>query len=380
MPLGRCRRRLVPVAPARIPEILRHFGALWTTTFMSPETEQMMRTCARSVRLWIPVVASLFLTPAAALAVSEDAKLTASDGATFDNFGTSVSIFGNTALIGASVDRDGNGQLTGSAYVFRFDGNSWVEEAKLTASDGADGDSFGDSVSISSDTALIGAPGNDGNGSHTGSAYVFRYDGNSWVEEAKLTASDGGSGDNFGGSVSTSANTFVVGADGDDDNGSESGSAYVFRYDGSSWVEEAKLTASDGFEGNFFGSSVSIFGNVTVIGAFFDNDGNGQFSGSAYSFRYNGSSWVEEAKLTASDGATEDQFGFSVSTFGNATVIGSPFDDDNGSYSGSVYVFGEPAPPPYNLAPTLSPLGVAILLGLIGTMVYLRLRDSASAA
>ena len=141
---------------------------------------------------------------------------------------------------------DDNGVDSGSAYVFRYDGSDWVEEAKLTASDGAADDYFGGSVAISGDTAVVGAVCDDDNGRNSGSAYVFRYDGSDWAEEAKLTASDGAAYDYFGCSVAVSGDTAVVGASDDDDNGLDSGSAYVFRYDGSDWTEEAKLTASDG--------------------------------------------------------------------------------------------------------------------------------------
>ena len=137
---------------------------------------------------------------------------------------------------------------------------------------------FGGSVSIRGDVAVVGAIG-DGDG--TGSAYVYRFDGAAWVEEAKLTASDGAARDRFGSSVSIAGDLAVVGSTGDDDNGPSSGSAYIYRQDGAVWVEQAKLTASDGAAGDFFGVSVSITGDVAVVGAFRDDD-NGSDSGSAY--------------------------------------------------------------------------------------------------
>ena len=289
------------------------------------------------IRLWLPVAASLFLAPAAAVADFENAKLTASDAAASDYFGFSVSISGDTALVGAHGDDD-NGSDSGTTYVIRYNGSNWVEEAKLTASDGAASDSFGISVSISSDTVLVGAMADDDNGSNSGSAYVFRYNGSNWVEEAKLTASDGAASDFFGLSVSISSNIVLVGAYGDDDNGSVSGSAYVFRYNGSNWVEEPKLTASDGAASDHFGFSVSISGDTALVGAYEDDD-SGPVSGSAYVFRYNGSNWAEEMKLTASDGAASDFFGRSVSISGDTALVGSLADDDNGSSSGSAYVF-----------------------------------------
>jgi parallel beta-helix repeat protein len=265
------------------------------------------------------------------------AKLLPSDGAAGDGFGRSVAISGNTAVIGATGDDD-NGTNSGSAYVFRYDGSDWVEEAKLLASDGAASDLFGFSASIYGDSALIGAEDDDDNGDNSGSAYVFRYDGLTWAQEAKLLPADGEPRDYFGCSVAISGDAAVVGAYNGNDNGATSGSAYVFRYDGSNWSNEAKLLASDSAGGDNFGWSVAISGDTAVIGAKWDDD-NGEDSGAAYVFRYDGANWVEQAKLLASDGAADDTFGRSVAISGGTAVIGADGDDDNGSYSGSAYVF-----------------------------------------
>ncbi|MCH8153323.1 MAG: hypothetical protein IH830_13235 [Planctomycetes bacterium] len=272
----------------------------------------------------------------------EEAKLTASDAAPSDEFGRSVSICNEVVVIGARFDDDG-GSTSGSAYVYRFNGSGWVEEAKLTASDAAANDLFGISVSISGDVAVIGALYDSDDGFHSGSAYVYRFDGAIWVEEAKLTASDAAEGDLFGRSVSISGDVAVIGAFLDDDAGLDSGSAYVYRFDGRDWVEEAKLTASDATADDHFGGSVSVSAELAVIGAILDSDG-GSHSGSAYVFRFNGSGWVEEAKLTASDAAAFDWFGWSVSVRGDIAVIGARFDVDSDPRfdSGSVYVFKEP--------------------------------------
>jgi uncharacterized repeat protein (TIGR01451 family) len=268
---------------------------------------------------------------------SETAKLTASDGAAGDRFGYSVSLSGDHALVGAYGDDD-HGSDSGSAYVFDFDGPSWSETAKLTASDGAASDQFGVSVSLSGDRALVGAYWDDDNGSSSGSAYVFDFDSTAWTETAKLTASDGAAGNLFGVSVSLSGDRALVGAYGDDDNGNDSGSAYVFDFDGPSWSETAKLTASDGAANDWFGFSVSLSGDQALVGAFRDND-NGNDSGSAYVFDFDGPSWSETAKLTASDGAVGDRFGYSVSLSGERALVGAFRDDDNGNDSGSAYVF-----------------------------------------
>ncbi|MCH7495657.1 MAG: T9SS type A sorting domain-containing protein [Candidatus Marinimicrobia bacterium] len=264
-------------------------------------------------------------------------KITASDGAAVDLFGHSVSISGDYAVVGASGDDD-NGTDAGSAYIFKRTGTSWVEEAKLLASDGAAGDWFGHSVSISGDYAVVGARRDDDNGTESGSAYVFKRTGTSWVQEAKLLPSDGAAGDRFGVSVSISGDYVVVGAWLDDDNGTDSGSAYVFKRTGTSWAQEAKLLALDGAAFDNFGSSISIYGDHVVVGTVGDND-NGIRSGSAYVFKRTSTSWAEEAKLLASDGAAEDWFGWIVSISGNYAVVGARLDGDNGIRSGSAYVF-----------------------------------------
>ncbi|MCH7887296.1 MAG: FG-GAP repeat protein, partial [Candidatus Marinimicrobia bacterium] len=175
----------------------------------------------------------LLLCAAASLSISQPAyaqisefKITASDGAENDHFGESASISGDYAVVGARFDDD-NGLSSGSAYVFKRSGTSWAQEAKLLPSDGAVEDRFGVSVSISGDYAVVGAKFDDDNGSKSGSAYVFKRAGASWTEEVKLLPSDGAAGDEFGKSVSISGDYAVVGAFGDDDNGSGSGSAYV---------------------------------------------------------------------------------------------------------------------------------------------------------
>jgi len=162
-----------------------------------------------------------------ASAQSAEAKLTASNGAAGDFFGYSVSISEDTIVVGAKYDED-NGQDSGSAYVFVGEETSWSEQQKLTASDGAEWDRFGNSVSVSKDTIVVGAEYDNDNGVSSGSAYVFVCEGTNWSEQQKLIASDGAVGELFGDSVSVSEDTIVVGAHGDDDNGQDSGSAYVY--------------------------------------------------------------------------------------------------------------------------------------------------------
>ena len=158
------------------------------------------------------------------------------------------------------------------------------------------------------------------------------------VSEFKITASDGADTDQFGFSVSIDSNYSVVGAYLDDDNGDNSGSAYIFKRSGTTWAQQAKLLPSDGAVSDFFGESVSISGDLAVIGAYL-NDDNGDNSGSAYIFKRSGTTWAQHAKLLPSDGAESDQFGYSVSISGDYAVVGAYFDDDNGFKSGSAYVY-----------------------------------------
>ena len=270
----------------------------------------------------------------------EEAKLLAADGIVGDFFGYSVSLHDDVLVIGAYEDYD-NGADSGSAYVFRYDGAAWIQEAKLLPSDGDDDDKFGKHVSVFDGVALIGAPADDDNGPSSGSAYVYRYDGSSWIEEAKLLASDGWGGDAFGDAVSLCGDIAVVGAHGHDANGSNGGAAYVYRFDGASWLEDSRFLASDGEESDYFGYAVSVSDSVVLVGAYSDSD-NGPESGSAYVYRHDGTYWMEEVKLLASDGAEDDRFGFSVSVFGDVALVGSA-DDDQGEHSGAAYVFDMPA-------------------------------------
>jgi len=264
---------------------------------------------------------------------AEQQKLIATDGAKNDRFGYSLSVSGNTALVGAYADDD-KGSTSGSAYVFLRSGGVWTAQQKLVASDGAVNDQFGYSVSLSADTALVGAYTDDDNGADSGSAYVFLRVGNVWTEQQKLVASDGSAGDNFGGSVSLTGDTALVAAPRD---GSDSGSAYVFVRKNGVWTPQGKLVASDGASQDYFGFSVSANGEAALVGAIADDD-KGASSGSAYVFVRNGSSWAELDKVVASDGATQDSFGISVSLNGDTALIGAYSDDDNGLASGSAYV------------------------------------------
>ena len=271
---------------------------------------------------------------------TEQAKITASDGAAYDYFGLSIAISGDYAVVGAYGDADA-GWGTGSAYIFKRDGTVWTEQAKITASDGAADDRFGASVAISGDYAVVGAYYGDGAVLDSGSAYIFKRDGTAWTEQAKITASDGAAEDYFGASVAISGDYAVVGACWDDDAGPGSGSSYIFKRDGTTWTGQAKIIASDGATSDYFGASVAISGDYAVVGAYLDDDAVLD-SGSAYIFKRDGTAWIEQAKITASDGAADDRFGRSVAISGDYAVVGAPYDDDRGTNSGSAYIYDIP--------------------------------------
>lgn len=268
---------------------------------------------------------------------NQQTKLTVADGAAYDAFGDAVALSGDVLMIGARGDDD-RGFSSGSVYVFRWNGTSWIQETKLTANDGAGGDYFGEALALNGNVAVIGARGDDDHGSGSGAVYIFRWNGTSWIQETKLTPNDGAAYDNFGDTVSLSGNVALIGAPGDDDNGSGSGSVYVFRWNGSSWAQEAKVTAGGG--GDHFGASVALSGNLALIGAYGDDD-QGNNAGASYLFRQNGTlsiSWTQVMKLTAYDGAADDEYGKAVALNGNVALIGAPGDDGD---QGAAYVEGD---------------------------------------
>jgi hypothetical protein len=279
------------------------------------------------------------LGPAPPSSAGEDEfKIVPADGAYNQNFGGSVSISGDYAIVGSSLDDD-KGSGSGSAYIFQQSGSTWVHAAKLTANDETTQDYFGGSVAISGDYAIVGSAFDDDKGSGSGSAYIFQRSGSAWVQVAKLTANDGATEDHFGGSVSISGEYAIVGSSNDGDKGSYAGSAYIFQRSGSAWVQVAKLTANDGATEDHFGESVSISGDYAIVGSMY-NDDLGGGSGSAYIFQRSGSAWVQVAKLTANDGAMGDGFGSSVSISGDQVIVGAVgFDDKTLPYSGSAYIF-----------------------------------------
>ena len=266
------------------------------------------------------------------LTVGKQVKVVASDGATLDRLAAAAVIRGDLALLGAPK------KGAGAAYLFVRSGSGWTQKAKLTAADGATGDNFGVAVDLQEETLAIGASADDDKGTDSGSVYLFTRSGSTWKQAVKLTASDGAAGDGFGGSVSLENSALLVGAPGDDDKGAGSGSGYVFARSGTTWSQQGKLVASDGAAGDALGVAAALDGGLALLGASGDDD-KGADSGSAYLFTLNGTTWSQHGKLTASDGAAGDALGSAVALNGSAGALGAPKDDDKGADSGSAYVY-----------------------------------------
>jgi hypothetical protein len=250
---------------------------------------------------------------ASAAAFVPQAELVPGDGVAGVNFGTSVSVDGTTAVVGAPSKN--------AAYVYIQTGSSWALQQELTAFDSSG--NFGGSVSLSGDTVVVGAFRGAQDGGIEGAAYVYARSGTTWSLQQKLV--DGAADDWFGTSVSISADTVVVGAA---HHGAQ-GAAYVYVRSGTTWAQQQELTASDGTGGDQFGVSVSASGDLAAIGTFTTTP-------HAYIFARSGSSWVQQQKLAPSDGAPNDAFGFSVSISGGTVVVGG---NPNAATPGAAYVF-----------------------------------------
>jgi len=268
---------------------------------------------------------------------TQQQKIQASDKEASDLFGHSVSIDGDTVVVGANYE-DTGGVNTGAAYIFTRDGTTWTQQQKIQASDIEAGDNFGNSVSISGDTVVVGAPYEDTGGSAAGAAYVFTRSGTTWTEQQKIQSSDKQADDYFGNSVSISGDTVVVSAHGEDTGGSAAGAAYIFTRDGTTWTQQQKIQSSDKQADDYFGQSVSISGDTVVVGAPYEDTG-GSAAGAAYVFTRSGTTWTQQQKIQASDPEADDYFGNSVSISGDTVVVGAQYEDAGGADAGAAYIF-----------------------------------------
>ena len=254
---------------------------------------------------------------------------------------SSVALDGDTVLFGASTDDDAGGVSTGAAYVYVRLGNVWMQQQKLLADDGVEGDRFGDKVALHVDTALIGAAGccNPGFGfGDSGTAYVFVRANALWSQQQKLHPPDLEADDFYGSALAVQGDTALIGAPNDRIGGIAFGSVYQFERNGGVWVEQQKLLAEDGADNDLFGSAVGLDERLAVIGAQGDDSGVPN-SGSAYLLQRAASGW-EQHEFFADDAASSDVFGGAAAISGGTIVVGARDDDDSGDASGSAYIFG----------------------------------------
>ncbi len=329
--------------------------------------------------------------------LAQQAYLKASNTGGSDFFGTSVAVSGDTVVVGAHLedssatgvngDQADNGTPeSGAVYIFVRDGASWTQQAYLKASNTGAGDQFGNSVSISGDTLVVAAFGEDSNAtgvngnqadnsaSGSGAAYVFVRNAGVWTQQAYLKASNTGADDGFAHSVSVSGDTIVVGASGEDSNATgvngnqannsalSSGAAYIFVRMGDTWTQQAYLKASNTGFSDFFGDAVSVSGDTVVVGASLEdsnstgvngnqaNNSSGD-SGAAYVFARSNDVWTQQAYLKASNTGSGDHFGERISVSGDTVVVGAFGEDSNATGvdgdqannssadSGAAYVF-----------------------------------------
>ena len=329
-----------------------------TPDYIKPEAEPMKK---KILVLLLITIMLLALLPKLALAVDSNAvidKILAGDGGTQHYFGRSVAISGDCIVVGAYADDD-KGAGSGAVYIYDLlSGNGTLSdvlgsELKLTANDGAAYDHFGWSVAISGDKVAVGAYGDDDHGESSGSVYIYDLSSGEGTQQdvldsqIKLTADDGAVNDYFGKSVSISGDHVIVGAYADDDKGDSSGSVYIYDLSNGEGTQQdvldsqIKLTASDEATNDNFGYSVAISGDRIVVGAYADDD-KGASSGSVYIYDLSNGEGTQQdvldsqIKLTANDGAAYDYFGCSVAISGDKVAVGAYAEEES---SGSVYIY-----------------------------------------
>lgn len=269
-------------------------------------------------------------------------KLTADDPGENDDFGWSVDVDGDTAVVGAHLADESNERDAGAAYVFRRAGEAWRQQAKLVAEDAGLEDRFGSAIAVSGSTVMVGAMSDDDpTATDAGSVYVFERGDGSWSQVAKLAAGDGGRFDGLGESMALDGDTALVGAAGHaGNNGNDAGAVYVFNRIGGSWSQVDKLAPLLLDRADFFGRSVALDGGTALVGAPTDEDPNGAEAGAVYQFQRSGGSWERRGRIVPDDGGTGARFGTSVALVGNRALVGAPYNGtDADEEVGAAYVF-----------------------------------------
>ena len=289
---------------------------------------------------------------------SEGQKLTASDGLPGDEFGYRVVLADNTLLVGAFTATVGGVVSQGAAYVFTQSDGTWSESQKLTASDGALFDNFGASVALDGSTLVVGANGATvGGNAAQGAVYVFTESNGTWTQTQKLTANDGAAYDNFGLSVALKGSTILVGSPRAAIGANAGqGALYVFTESNGTWSQTQKLTASDGATNDSFGESVALDGSTALIGADASAVGGNTYQGKAYLFTESGGNWSQSDMFIASDGAVDDYFGAALAWDGVTALISTPHPTIGGNtWQGAAYFYEQSATPTPTPTPSATP-------------------------
>ncbi|MCB1180381.1 MAG: FG-GAP repeat protein [Leptospiraceae bacterium] len=321
----------------------------------------------------------------------QEAYIKASNAESGDYFGESIAINGDTIAVTAWLESSNQTTITngitsstnnsfsqaGAVYVYKRTGTTWAQEAYIKASNAEAGDRFGEGISISGDTLVVGVKNEDSsqttitNGttsssdnadSQAGAVYVYKRSGTTWAQEAYIKASSPGGliGDQFGNSVSIDGDTIVVGAFREDSNQTtitngttssannsfiDSGAVFVYKRTGTNWAQEAYIKASNAQAGDLFGSSVSIFGDTIVVsaegedsnqttitnGTTSSSDNSFLSSGAVYVYKRTGTNWAQEAYIKASNAQAGDRFGNVISISTDTIIVGTQYEDSNQS-------------------------------------------------
>ena len=281
------------------------------------------------------VVAALLGIPASAFAQCEIVKFTQPNAPENGNFGLNISIEGNVFVSGAGQTL--NDPTPGAAYVYRKIDGVWTEEQRLEPSDGDPGDGFG-TVGISGDVIVVGAWQDSDNVSAGGSAYIYRFDGNEWVEEQKLVSPTPDVDDYFGIIPHIDGDVVAIPSSGDDIAAPDAGAVYVYRYNGASWELEATLVSDDPQTGSGFSFPVIVHENRIMVGAYLTENDPGTF-GAAFIYEFDGNDWNQVAKLTADPEIPGDTYGLSCWIEGDIAAVGAMNDNDDGPGAGAIYVY-----------------------------------------
>ena len=272
------------------------------------------------------------------LSAQTETKLVASDGAAGDNFGYRCAISGEFVIVGSPYNDNEKGIDAGAAYIFHRKGDEWSETQKLTGSNTADSNLFGYAVDIDGDYAIVSACWSDQDGEKSGSAYIYKYNGSKWKEEAFLTANDAFKADVFGIAAAICGDYVIVGSLFDDDCGTTTGSAYIFKKMGTDWIEQDKLLPGDCAANDRFGVEVEIQGDYALVTSQYDDNEMGHDAGAVYIFKRDGNNWQELDKLIPADSAGNVGYGLG-SIYADQIVVGAYADDKILKNAGLAYIY-----------------------------------------